>query len=344
MASRSNKVSDKMLRKSPSVCLLAGALMGLSSCVDGSNGADGTRSTDEGATISSAPLPEGAQARSFTGRALFPPDFPDEVRAVYDANLVTALADLEASPEDADALIWAGRRYGYLAHYRTAIDLFTSGAELFPDDARFLRHRGHRYLSVRELDRAVEDFRQAAGLIQGQADEVEPDGLPNARGIPTSTLQFNIWYHLGLAHYLKGDFELARAAYLELMAVSKNNDAVVAASYWLYMTLVRLGRDEEAREALTPINADLDIIENGAYLDLLLLFKGERTPDDLLGPGGEETLNGATLGYGIGFWYVMAGDTERAAQIFDQVVAVEAQWAAFGYIASEVEAIRLAGA
>ena len=40
----------------------------------------------------------------------------------------------------------------------------------------------------------------------------------------------------------------------------------------------------------------------------------------------------------------MAGDTERAAQIFDQVLAVEAQWAAFGYIASEVESIRLAGA
>ena len=333
-----------MLRRSVSICFLAGALLWLSACVDRSGSAGAARSSEDGGASLSEPLPEGAQARSFTGRALFPPEFSVEVREVYEANLATALADLEASPEDADALIWAGRRHGYLAHYRTAIDVFTSGAELFPEDARFMRHRGHRHISVRELDQAIDDFRLAVGLIQGQPDEVEPDGLPNARGIPTSTLQFNIWYHLGLAHYLKGDFELARAAYIELMAVSKNNDAVVAASYWLYMTLMRLGRDEEALEVLTPINSGLDIIENEAYRDLLLLFKGEHTPDDLLGPEGEQTLNGATLGYGIGFWYMMAGDTERAARIFDQVLAVESQWAAFGYIASKVEAIRLSGA
>lgn len=333
-----------MLRRFPSICFLTGALVWLSACADGNGNADTARSSEDGSAALSEPLPEGAQARSFTGRALFPPDFPDPVRKVYERNLEAALADLEASPEDADALIWAGRRHGYLAHYRTAIDVFTRGAERYPDDARFMRHRGHRYLSVRELDRAIDDFRQAAELIQGQPDEVEPDGLPNARGIPTSTLQFNIWYHLGLAHYLKGEFELARAAYIELMAVSKNNDAVVAASYWLYMTLMRLGREQEAQEALAPINADLDIIENAAYRDLLLLFKGEHTPDDLPGPEGEQTLNGATLGYGIGFWYMMAGDTERAARIFEQVLAVESQWAAFGYIASEVETIRLSGA
>lgn len=297
-------------------------------------------SKDDKLTPSEA-LPVGAQARSFTGRVLFPPELAEEVREIYEANLMTALANLETSPQDADALIWAGRRHGYLAHYRTAIDLFTSGEEVYPGDARFKRHRGHRYISVRELDRAIEDLQQASELVRGQPDQVEPDGLPNARGIPTSTLQFNIWYHLGLAHYLKGDFELARAAYIELMAISNNNDAVVAASYWLYMTLMRLGRDQEAEDVLAPINSELDIIENGAYRDLLLLFKGERTPDDLLGPDGEQTLNGATLGYGIGFWYMMAGDTERAARIFAQVLAVESQWAAFGYIASEVEAIRL---
>ncbi len=313
----------------------------MGSCVDRASDVGVTSASEATNEISLGPLPVGAQARSFTGKVLFPPNLPEEVRELYEANLTGALADLEASPEDADALIWAGRRHGYLAHYRTAIALFTSGQEAYPDDARFQRHRGHRYISVRELGRAIEDLQEASELVQGQPDRVEPDGLPNARGIPTSTLQFNIWYHLGLAHYLNGDFELARAAYIELMAVSNNNDAVIAASYWLYMTLMRLGRQQEAGEVLVPINSELDIIENGAYRDLLLLFKGERTPGDLLGPDGEQTLNGATLGYGIGFWYMMAGDTERATRIFDQVLAVESQWAAFGYIASEVEAIRL---
>ena len=44
-------------------------------------------------------------------------------------------------------------------------------------------------------------------LVAAKPDEVEPDGAPNARGIPRSTLQSNIWYHLGLAQYLAGDFD-----------------------------------------------------------------------------------------------------------------------------------------
>ena len=55
-------------------------------------------------------------------------------------------------------------------------------------------------MTVRELDNAIADFERATELTEGQPDEVDPDGLPNALGIPTSTLQFNIWYHLALAH------------------------------------------------------------------------------------------------------------------------------------------------
>ncbi len=75
------------------------------------------------------------------------------------------------------------------------------------------RHRGHRYITLREFDKAIADFNKAVELIEGTDDIVEPDGAPNAAGIPTSTLHTNIWYHLGLAHYLKGDFAAALLAY-----------------------------------------------------------------------------------------------------------------------------------
>lgn len=302
------------------------------------------RGAEEEASARPEPLPAGAEAWSLTGEALFPAELsPDELED-RQAKLSTALAELEASPGDPDALVWAGRRHAYLGHYRAAMEIFGEGATLHPRDARFMRHRGHRHITVRDFDEAIADFRVALDLIEGQPDEVEPDGLPNARGIPTGTLHFNIWYHLGLAHYLNGDFELARAAYLSCMEVARNDDTRVATSYWLYMTLKRLGRDAEAEGVLAPIDADLDIIENTSYRDLLLFFKGQRTPEELLGAGGEESLDGATLGYGIGFWHMVSGDTERAGDIFDRVLASGAQWAAFGYIAAEVDAIRLGGA
>ena len=88
------------------------------------------------------------------------------------------------------------------------------------------------------------DLKKAAELTKGKPDEVEPDGQPNARNIPTGTLQFNIWYHLGLAQYLTGRNKDALHSYLECLKVSKNPDALVATTHWLYMTLRRLNRPQ----------------------------------------------------------------------------------------------------
>ena len=143
------------------------------------------------------------------------------------------------------------------------------------------RHRGHRWISVRRFDRAIEDLSHAAALVEGKPDEVEPDGQPNERGIPTSTLQSNIHYHLALAHYLKGDFEAALKSYEDYFAVTTNADQLVAISHWWYMALRRLGRDEEAAVVLEPVTAELDVIENTSYHRLLLMYKGEIEADEL---------------------------------------------------------------
>jgi tetratricopeptide (TPR) repeat protein len=192
---------------------------------------------------------------------------------------------------------------------------------------------------VRELDRAAADFEKAAELIAGQPDEIEPDGLPNAQNIPTSTLQSNVWYHLGLAYYLKGDFERALPAYHECLKVSTNLDMLVATTHWLYMTLRRLGRDAEAEKVLAPIQAGMDILENGAYHRLLLLYKGELTPESLKA-GAEADLDPPTLGYGLGNWHLYNGRKDEAVAAFREVLAGN-QWAAFGYIAAEADLKRL---
>jgi tetratricopeptide (TPR) repeat protein len=260
-----------------------------------------------------------------------------EQKARLENDLAKAQADYDRDPSNADAAIWLGRRLAYLNRFRDAIDVYSRGIQRHPNEARLYRHRGHRYITVRKLDLAVADLRKASQLIAGKPDEIEPDGAPNKAGIPRSTLQSNIWYHLGLAHYLQGDFTHALEAYREGMKVSKvNDDMLVATSDWLYMTLRRLNRDADARQVLEPIKEQMDILENMAYHQRLLMYKGVRTPESVLNLNTADDVQIATQGYGVGNWYLVNGDKEKAREIFEKVVAGRA-WPAFGFIAAEAD-------
>jgi tetratricopeptide (TPR) repeat protein len=268
------------------------------------------------ATETAPALPPGAEAMSLTGVPLIPPaPASDSTRERLEAQLGAARAALENTPEDADSLIWLGRRLAYLGRYNDAIATYTRGIALHPDDARLYRHRGHRYITVRRFDEAIADLSRAAEIVRGTPDEVEEDGAPNAYNIPTSTLQSNIFYHLALAHYLKGDFESALPVWQEAMTVSTNDDMMVATSDWLYMTLRRLGREEEAAQVLVPINAEQRILENTAYHRRLLMYKGEIPADSLLNVQSTDPVQLATYGYGVANWYLIAAEAELARGI-----------------------------
>ena len=283
---------------------------------------------------------DGPEAVSLLGRPLERPVLSEDFRSEQHFQLTSALADLEERPDDPEAIIWVGRRTAYLGRYREAISIFSRGITVHPEHAALYRHRGHRFITLRRLDDAVADLTRASELIAGTPDQVEADGLPNARNIPTSTNHSNIWYHLGLAHYLKGDFESAHAAYERCMRFSTNPDMLSATSHWLIMTLRRLGRERRANLLLVPIQPEMDIIENHSYHRLLLMYKGLEDPERLLieteMAGGVDF---ATVGYGVGNWYLTRGERGRAIEIFEKIVATDV-WSAFGYIAAEAELAR----
>lgn len=264
-----------------------------------------------------------------------------EARALYEKNLEDAEAVHLEKPNAADSIIWLGRRVAYLGRYKDAVRIFSSGIVLHKNDARLYRHRGHRYLTLRCFNDAIKDFEAAAELIKGKPDEIEPDGLPNAKNIPTSTLQSNIWYHLGLAHYLKGDFTNALRAYEAAEKVSTNNDMRVATAYWHYMTLRRVGKKNDAKRILKLYAGKIELIENDDYLKLIRLNRGEAKAETLLSEisGEAATLKSASLGYGIGNYFLYNGDPEKATTIFRRITAGN-QWASFGFIAAEAEMSR----
>lgn len=275
---------------------------------------------------------------SLLDRPLPPMELAPEERAKRVMDLAAARRDLELHPGDEDKIIWLGRRTAYLGRYSEAIDIFTDGLRRYPESYRMLRHRGHRLLTVRRLDDAVRDLERAADMIVRVPDVTEPDGLPNRLNRPTSTSHTNIYYHLGLAHYLLGDYESALDAYLKCMLFSKNNDMICATSYWQYLTLRRLGRDQEATAVLAPITADMEIIENVAYHRLLRMFKGELSSAQVLESNSDdrEPIDDATVGYGVGAWHLLNGEHEAARSVFVRIVRGPA-WPAFGHIAAEAE-------
>lgn len=266
------------------------------------------------------------------------PQLSAETRRDFESKLNEARQLFEKDPNSADRIIWLGRRTAYLGRYKDSIRIYTEGIKQFPSDARLYRHRGHRFITLRCFDDAIADFEKAARLIKGRPDEVEPDGLPNARNIPTSTLQSNIWYHLGLAQYLKGDFQRALNAYREAEKVSTNADMLVATTHWLYMTLRRLAHEEEAKKTLAAIKDDLDVIENADYLKMINIYKGKLDAANLWKEISQpaDSLSNATLGYGLGNWFLYNGQQAEAMKVFQQITAGN-QWASFGYIAAESE-------
>jgi len=307
-------------------------------CVSGETGGAGDT------TSAAAPAPSAgvAEATSLAGAPLYRRALPEATRARLDSNLQRARAAYESAPGNADSIIWLGRRQAYLEQYQDAIATFTDGIAKHPSDPRLYRHRGHRYLTVREFDKAIADLQKAAELSKGTPNEVEPDGAPNARGIPTSTAQGNIYYHLALAHYLKGAYEPSLAAWQEAMRLATNDDTRVAVSDWMYMTLRRLGRAEDAKALLATITPELDVMENTAYHRRLLMYKGLVAPDSLLDPKSADELQFVTQGYGVANWFLANGDSVRATELLNRVLS-SGYWAAFGFIAAEADVARRAG-
>lgn len=316
--------------------LLAGTSLLITACSSENTEQEATIDPEIEAMATAADIlpvvPDGAQAMSVLGKPLYPSGVPND-RLLE--NLAAAKADYDADPDDAMNIIWYGRRVAYTGDYRRAIEIFTEGIEKHPEDARMYRHRGHRYISIREFDRAVADYQEAERLIQGTEDKIEPDGAPNPQGIFLTSTHSNIYYHLGLSYYLKQDWENALAAFRAGQALGLNDDNIVSTAHWIYMILRRMGRDEEAQASVQNIHADMTIVENMSYHNLTLMYKGDIPPEELVNIDPNDP-SGAAVAYGVANWFLYNGETERAYDLMERFMETSS-WAAFGFIAAEVE-------
>ena len=244
-----------------------------------------------------------------------------------------AQANYFNNENDPEALIWYGRRTAYMGYYKEAIKLFTQGVNTFPNDARFYRHRGHRYISTRQYDNATSDFEKAVKLIDQKNDEIEPDGLPNKKNIPLSTLHGNIWYHLGLVYYLKNDMNSSLKAFKNRSVTHKYDDNIVSGGHWLFMIYRRLDKITESTALLNQVNQNMDIIENMSYHQSCLFYKGVIKESEMV-------IDEVAL-YSLANWYLyQKKDTIKAKSYYQELLSSGNPYS-FAYISGEADWNRL---
>jgi tetratricopeptide (TPR) repeat protein len=231
-----------------------------------------------------------------------------------------AQAALAADPGNVDLVIRLGAAQAAVRQYREAIATYTRGLATQPDNALLYRYRGHRYISVRELDSALADLE---------------------RGNRLDTTNYDIWYHLGVARYVRGDFAGASDAFARAQRMAPNANEIAGSTDWLWMSLSRAGRTAQARAALAPITDSLPVTTARAYFQRLRLYRGRIAPTEVLTPADTDDIQVATLSYGVGNWYLVNGDVTRARAWFERAVA-SGGWPAFGFIAAEAELRRMA--
>ncbi len=266
---------------------------------------------------------------------------PETVSSYHrkDSLLQVARANYEADSHDLENIVWYGRRLGYLTEYPMAMSTYTRGLHLHPKSPEIYRHRGHRYISIRRFEEAVNDLILAAELVKGRDIEIEPDGIPNKLNKPLSSLQFNIWYHLGLAYYLQGQYEDAARAYETCLTYSTNDDLLTATTDWYYWTAIRMGDTLKAQALLESITPNMEIIENDAYHKRLLMYKGVIQPEDVMPIDTAELVDEhiyVTQGYGVANYLKLTGRVAEAREVLDRILETDS-WPSFGYIAAEAD-------
>jgi len=275
------------------------------------------------------PQPE---AYSFSGAALLPKAADSRSLAKSDS-LITVIQKRDKTEVD---YIDMGRALVSTNRFRLAVENYSEGLTKYPQSFRLLRHRGHRYINLRQLDKAIADLTQAEKLIRAEAPIYEYDGA----GKPGATYQHQIWYHIGLYHYLKKDYATSAGTFEKSVATAQEGKDVAGSSDWLYNAYMRSGQKEKAAAVLKPFTLDFKIDDKDyPYFRRLLLYKGLIKPEQLVDVRksiGEMTLSEITKLYGLANWYAYNGDQTTANILYKKILDSK-EWAGFAYAGAELD-------
>jgi len=243
-----------------------------------------------------------------------------------DESVIAARKSLAADPKSVERVLQLSKAEAGRRQYREAVATSTAGLAFAPNSADLYMERGHRELGLREFKAAMNDLQQATRLAPEMLDA---------------------YYHLGLAHYFLGEFDEAAVSFDKARALAKSNDSLIDCANWLYVSLRRAGKEDEAALVLIRITPEVKNTEPHLYfyLRLLRFYQGQLTAEAVLPPppAAPDDLEGElafdTVSYGVGNWDLYHHNRPEAVSLFRNVVKGEA-WNAWGFIGSEMNLLR----
>ncbi len=222
-------------------------------------------------------------------------------------------------PNNAEFHLGRARALARLSRHADAISETTKAAQLDPKNPTALRDRGHYLINLHRTGEAVKDLARAEQMEKNDRE---------------------IYYHLGLAHYILGDFRRAADDWQGCLRNVKTDDDRISCSAWAYPSLVRAGRSAEAQKVLDGVPQTMKPKDNTAYYDRLMLFKGLAQEEDVAKTMEKDAISKPTVGYSIGLWHLLNRRIDKAKSYFQTAASAE-QKSAFGAVAAEAELKRM---
>ena len=218
-----------------------------------------------------------------------------------------AIRQAKSLPDSVEKFCALGKALSRQLRYREAIDAYTEGLKLEPENLSLLRLRAGRYLTTLQSDPAIADFEKCLTLGAEKLDCL---------------------YRIGLAQYYAGRYEQAMEAFEGCMPLC-DDEMGIAVLYWHTLSAARTEKEPMLLKYYRP---DMAVGHHTAYEKAMRVWSGttplaaalkmlEREEDDLE--------YGITL-YGL-LWHPDCAERESLSQV---LLRRDGFWPSFAYLAA----------
>lgn len=226
---------------------------------------------------------------------------------------------IDKDPENYELWLEKGLHLIYvLDKPKEARDALNQGLYLNPFSADCHHRRGRKYITEGRYKEALADIIMAARIDHDNNEH---------------------WYYQGVAAYLSKYYMIAETAFKRAtdLMIEQGIDEYVAPIEWLWLTLQKLGKKEEASELVAPITWDTPCIPRSlSYKRRILLYNGTIKPEDFLDREDIKTRDRPDLYliselYGLGNYYYIIGEVEKSNELLLEARDVPTFHGAFAY-------------
>lgn len=160
-----------------------------------------------------------------------------------------AVTQAKALPDSIEKFLALGKAFSRQLRYREAIDAYTEGLKLEPENLPLLRLRAGRYLTILQSNPAIADFEKCLSLGVERLDCL---------------------YRIGLAHYYAGRYAQALETFENCMSLC-DGEMGIAVIYWHTLSAVRA---EKAPTLLKYYRLDMAVGHHTAYEKAIQVWNG----------------------------------------------------------------------